>query len=223
VRQVTGADAAATEAAAAEFIAAQLSRCARERGEATLAVSGGRTPWGLFARLAAADVAWDRVRLFQVDERIAPAGSDERNWTHWLASPLAARIPRDRQHPMPVEHEDAATRYEEALRDHCGNPPVLDVVHLGLGDDGHTASLFTGDPLLAERARDVGRSAPHLGLPRLTLTLPALARARSIAWLVLGAARRGAVRRLVAGDHSIAAAHVERTRSTLFTDPAAAP
>jgi 6-phosphogluconolactonase len=223
MRRVTGADAAATEAAAAEFIAAQLSRCARERGEATLAVSGGRTPWGLFARLAAADVSWDRVRLFQVDERIAAAGSDERNWTRWLASPLAARIPRDRQHPMPVEEPDAAARYEAILREHCGAPPAIDLVHLGLGDDGHTASLFIGDPLLAEVERDVGRSAPHLGLPRLTLTLPALARARSIAWLVLGAARRDAVRRLVAGELSIAASHVERARATLFTDPAAAP
>lgn len=220
---MTGADAAATEAAAAEFIAARLSGCVRERGEATLAVSGGRTPWGMFARLAAFDIAWGRVHLFQVDERIAADGSDERNWTHWLASPLAARIPRDRQHPMPVGHADAAARYEAALRQQCGDPPVIDVVHLGLGDDGHTASLFAGDPLLAEPARDIGRSLPHLGLQRLTLTLPALARARSIAWLVLGAARRDAVRRLVAGDLSIAASHVERARATLFTDPAAAP
>lgn len=220
---MTGKDAAAAEAAAAQFIVAQLSGSVRERGEASLALSGGRTPWGMFARLAEIDFAWDHVRLFQVDERIAGPGSDERNWTHWLTSPLAMRIPRDRQYPMAVERADAAARYEATLRAHCGDPPVIDVVHLGLGDDGHTASLFAGDPLLAELERDVGRSAPHLGLPRLTLTLPALARAGSIAWLVLGATRREAVRRLVAGDRSIAASHVGRARATLFTDPAAAP
>lgn len=223
VRWVTGEDVATTELAAAEFIAARLAEAVSERGEASLAVSGGRTPWNMFARLAALDVAWQRVWLFQVDERVAAIDSDARNWRHFLATPLAQRIPAARQLPMPVEHDDAGARYEAALRERCGDPPALDVVHLGLGDDGHTASLFVGDPLLAERVREVGMSGPRAGFRRLSLTLPALSRARSIVWLILGAARQGAAHRLFAGDRTIAASCVARERATVFTDPAAAP
>lgn len=220
---MTGEDVATTELAAAEFIAMRLSEAIRTRGRASLAVSGGHTPWNMFARLAQQDVAWARVQLFQVDERIVAADSDERNWKHWLATPLAQRIPGAAQHPMPVELDDPAQRYEETLREFCGDPPVLDVVHLGIGDDGHTASLFVGDRLISDTSRDVGISAPRLGLRRLTLTLPMLARARCIVWFVLGAARRKAVQQLYAGDRSIAAGRVARDQATVFTDPAAAP
>ncbi|MBV6417800.1 MAG: 6-phosphogluconolactonase [Steroidobacteraceae bacterium] len=223
MKWVTGEDVATTELAAAEFIAARLSEAIRTRGRASLAVSGGRTPWSMFARLAQQDVAWARVHLFQVDERIVAADSDERNWKQWLATPLAQRIPAAAQHPMPVEQGDPARRYEETLREFCGDPPALDVVHLGIGDDGHTASLFVGDRLIAETTHDVGISAPRFGLRRLTLTLPMLARARCIVWLVLGAARRGAVRQLHAEDRGIAASLVARDQATVFTDPAAAP
>lgn len=223
MRWVTGEDVATTEMAAAEFIAARLGDAIAARGVASFAMSGGRTPWNMFGRLATLGVAWPQVRVFQVDERIVAAGSDERNWKQWCATPLAQRIPASMQHPMPVELDDPARRYEETLRAHCGDPPVLDVVHLGIGDDGHTASLFVGDRLIAEVARDVGVSAPRFGLRRLTLTLPALARARSIVWLALGAARREAIRRLYAGDRSIAASRVARDQATVFTDPAAAP
>jgi 6-phosphogluconolactonase len=180
----------------------------------------------MFGRLAALDVEWARVHLFQVDERIVPIDDEARNWKHLLATPLAARIPATQHHPMPVEVEDAglaADRYTATLHDVCGEPPVLDVVHLGLGDDGHTASLFSGDALLDEQARDVGVSGPRSGARRLTLTLPALDRARCIVWFVLGAGRKEAVERLFAADRAIAASHVARDRANAFTDPAAAP
>lgn len=223
---VTGEDVATTEQAAAEFIAVQLGHAVRQRGRATLAVSGGRTPWAMFGRLAALDVAWASVHLFQVDERIVPLDDEARNWKHLLATPLAARIPAVQRHPMPVEVGDAglaATRYAATLREVCGNPAVLDIVHLGLGDDGHTASLFSGDALLGGETRDVGVSGPKSGTRRLTLTLSALDRARCIVWLVLGAGRKEAVAQLFAADRAIAASHVARERATAFTDPAAAP
>lgn len=223
---VTSEDVATTERAAAEFIAARLHEAIEGRGRATLAVSGGTTPWRMFGRLADSVLDWRAVHLFQVDERIVPADDDARNWMHLLATPLAARVSAAHRHPMPVEMADpelAAIRYAATLAATCGDPPVLDVVHLGLGDDGHTASLFAGDPLLEETRRDVGVSLPREGLARITLTRPALDRARHLVWLVLGAARQPAVARLFAADQSIPAGRVARERATCFTDPAAAP
>lgn len=223
---VTGEDVATTERAAAEFIATRLREAIVARGRAMLAVSGGRTPWNMFGRLADCALEWNAVHLFQVDERIVPADDDARNWKHLLATPLAARIPPAQRHPMPVEVDDpelAAARYATTLAAACGDPPVLDIVHLGIGDDGHTASLFAGDPLLDEAARDVGVSLPREGIRRITLTRPALDRARHVVWFALGAARQRAVARLFAADRSIPAGRVARERATCFTDPAAAP
>jgi 6-phosphogluconolactonase len=219
-------DAAGAEEAAAEFIAARLGRAARRRGTATLAVSGGRSPWGMFARLAALDIDWSAVHLFQVDERIVPAGHEARNWRSLLANPLVHRIPPDHRHPMPVEMEDpelAAGRYAKTLAAWAGTPPQLDVVHLGLGEDGHTASLFAGDPLLQEQQRRAGVSGLHAGYRRLSLTLPVLNGARCVVWFVVGAARREALARLRAGDVSIPAARVQQERAVCFADREAAP
>lgn len=223
---ITGEDVATTEQAAAEFIGARLREAIRARGRATLAVSGGTTPWRMFGLLADSALDWSAVHLFQVDERIVPAAADARNWKHLLATALAARVPSAQRHPMPVEMEDpelAAKHYAATLAGICGNPPVLDVVHLGIGDDGHTASLFAGDPLLDETGRDVGVSLPQGGVARITLTRPVLDRARHVVWLALGAARRPAVARLFAADQSIPASRIARERATCFTDPAAAP
>ncbi|MCW5569837.1 MAG: 6-phosphogluconolactonase, partial [Steroidobacteraceae bacterium] len=123
MRWVTGEDVATTERAAAQFIAAELSQAIRERGRAMLAVSGGRTPWSMFDRLAALGPGWQQVHLFQVDERIAPEGDAARNWTQLLATALAARIPAAQRHPMPVESgdpADAAMHYAATLREFCG-------------------------------------------------------------------------------------------------------
>lgn len=223
---ITSKNVATAEHAAAEFIATRLTQAAHERGRATLAISGGRTPWGMFERLAAQEVPWNDVRIFQVDERIVPLDHEARNWKRFLANPLARRILEANCHAMPVEIEDperAAGQYANTLIERAGEPPALDVVHLGIGADGHTASLFADDPLLEEKQRWVGVSRPYENYRRLSLTLPVLNRARCVVWFAVGAARRGAITRLFVRDAAIPASHVERDRAICFTDADAAP
>lgn len=211
----------AAEAAAASFIAERLVRATGARGRATLALSGGRSPWPMFERLARLDVPWDVVHVFQVDERIVPLDDPARNWGQFLKSPLAARIAAGNAHPMPVDIADtelAIGRYSAQLIEWASVPPQLDVVHLGIGEDGHTASLFADDALLADRRHWVGVSRIHQGHRRLTLTLPVLNGARSIVWFAVGAERRHILERLRRGDPAIAASHVQRDRSVVFTD-----
>src|SRR5262249_52307157 len=158
-------------------------------------------------RLAALELPWPRLTMFQVDERVAPLGDVDRNRTRASAA-LAVPL---RRYPsimrwMPVEDPDleaAAIGYARALRAGAGAPPVLDAVHLGLGADGHTASLFPGSPLLTDTARDVAVSEPQLGRRRMTLTLAALNRARRILWIVTGDDKRAALAGLVAGDAAV--------------------
>jgi 6-phosphogluconolactonase len=223
---ITSENLATAERAAAQFIAARLTLAIEERGRATLALSGGSTPWAMIGQLAAQPVTWSAVHVFQVDERIAPAGDAGRNWLRFAASALAARVPRNQQHPMPVELDDgelAADRYSETLVRWAGDPPALDVVHLGIGPDGHTASLFAGDPLLEERQRLVGVAGEHAGYRRLSLTLTAIDGARDIVWYIVGRDRREVASRLLERDPSIAASRVQREHATCFTDPEAAP
>jgi len=223
---ITGEDAATAERAAAEFIARKLTQAATERGRATLALSGGRTPWTMFARLAEQELDWSQVHVFQVDERIVPLAHEARNWRRFLANPLAGRIPAGHRHAMPVEIEDperAAVEYAQTLADWAGEPPVLDVVHLGLGEDGHTASLFAGDPLLQEKKRATGVSQARAEHRRLSLTLPTINRARCILWYVTGSSRRAAMTQLFANEPSIPASRIERQHATCISDPEAAP
>jgi len=185
----------------------------QDEARASLALSGGSTPWPVLERLAAADLDWDRVDLYQVDERVAPAGHSDRNLTG-LASALLPLVPAI-FHPMPVEDADldaAAQRYAADL------PGRLDIIHLGLGSDGHTASLVPGDPVLDVDDRDVALTAPYLGRRRMTLTYPAIDRARSIVWLVAGESKRDALSRLLAGDPDIPAGMVSAENSIIITD-----
>ena len=213
-------DSAGAEQAAAAFIAECLRQAVKERGLATFAVSGGRSPWGMFERLADESVEWDRVHILQVDERVVPLDDDARNWSHFLEGSLAERIPKQNRHPMPVEEdaELAVGRYSATLIQWAGVPPQLDVVHLGIGEDGHTASLFADDVLLQDRRHWVGVSRVYEGHRRLTLTLPVLNSARVIAWFVIGAGRREVLERLRRGDESIAASHVQRGKAVVFTN-----
>jgi 6-phosphogluconolactonase len=171
-------------------------------------------------------VSWSAVHLLQVDERIVPANHEARNWKQFLASALARRVPQDNQHAMPVEIEnpDVASReYARILTECSGEPPTLDVVHLGIGADGHTASLFADDSLLQETEHTVAVSRSYKRHRRLTLTLPVLNRARRVVWFAVGIARRAALARLYEGDIAIPASHVQRDRATCFTDREAAP
>ena len=209
--------------------AERIARVARDavavRGRCALALSGGTTPWRAFIALAGEDLPWDRVHLFQVDERVAPHGDPERNDSH-LKEALIDRIaiPSANVHPMPVEAEDldeGARRYEAILRRTAGTPPVLDLVQLGLGEDGHTASLFPGDVALGVIDRNVAVTGLHKGRRRMTLTFPAIDRARCTLWLVTGSAKATALERLLAGDRSIPAGRVRSDRAVLLADAAA--
>ncbi len=211
---------------AAERIAQVARDAVTQRGHCALAVSGGTTPWRALRTLSGEDLPWDRVHLFQVDERVAPFGDTERNYFH-LREALIDRIaiPPANVHPMPVEDEDldeGARRYESILRRVAGTPPVLDLVQLGLGEDGHTASLFPGDLALQAVDSEIAVTGPCKGRRRMTLTFPAIDRARRILWLVTGAGKAGALERLLAGDRSIPAGRVRSDRAVLLADTAAA-
>jgi len=219
-------DAAAVATRAAQFIAAQARDAVAVRGRFAFAVSGGHTPWLMLKALAAEQVPWASVHLFQVDERIAPPGHADRNLTH-IQESLGARAPLDPDHlhAMPVEDADlaaAAARYSAQLRTVTGSPPALDLVHLGLGPDGHTASLVPGDPALQVVDTDVALTGVYQGRRRMTLTYPVLDRARQVLWVVTGAEKAAIVPRLRAGDTSIPSGHVRPDRALLLLDAAAA-
>ena len=217
------ADAAARKAAA--IIAGDV-RAAVSRGRFVMAVSGGHTPWQMLRALAAEDLPWDLVQVLQVDERVAPAGDPDRNLVHLRESLLAgAKLRPEQIHGMPVEQSDlqrAAQNYAAMLEQLAGSPPVLDLVHLGLGPDGHTASLVPADPVLRVTDKDVALAGPYQGHRRMTLTYPVINRARSVLWLVTGAEKAPVLPRLLAGDQSIPGGRIAQERAVVIADRAAA-
>jgi 6-phosphogluconolactonase len=218
------ADSVAGKAAAA--IASDARSAIAARGRYAFAVSGGHTPWIMLRALANEDLPWTGVHIFQVDERIAPEGDADRNLTHLQESFLQhVRVRPEQVHAMPVESldlESAAAQYALALQEIVGSPPVLDLVHLGLGPDGHTASLVPGDPVLSLTEADVGVTGVYQGRRRMTLTYPTLNRARRVLWVVTGSEKAEMLRRLFAGDESIPAGRVRREQALLIADRAAA-
>jgi 6-phosphogluconolactonase len=211
---------------AAVLIAAEARSAVAARGRFLLAVSGGHTPWQMLRDLARETVPWEGVHVVQVDERVAPAGDPDRNLTHLRESLLAHAPLRPEQiHAMPVEDPDleaAARHYARTLEEIAGQPPVLDLVHLGLGPDGHTASLVPGDPALDVADADVAPTGVYQGRRRMTLTYPVLNRARHILWLVTGDAKAGMLLRLRDGDRGIPAGRVRQDQATVLADRAAA-
>ncbi len=201
----------------AQIVASAAALAVADRGRFTLAVSGGRTPWAMFAALHGR-MPWDKVTIFQVDERIAPEDDPDRNFTQ-LHRALPAGGAADVR-PMPVwadDLEEAAAIYADAL------PAELDLVHLGLGPDGHTASLVPGDAVLAVHDRDVALTgSEYQGRRRMTLTYPALNRARQILWLVTGSDKVDALRRLRAGDQTIPSGWISTENAYVLADLAAA-
>ena len=210
----------------AAVVAADMRAAVAARGRFIVAVSGGHTPWQMLRALADEGLPWERVHVFQVDERVAPAGDPDRNLTHLRASLLNhAPLPADHIHAMPVEAADlgrAAEQYAETLRDVAGAPAVLDLVHLGLGPDGHTASLVPGDPALDVADADVTVSGPYQGHLRMTLTFPIINRSRRILWLVTGREKAETLVRLRDGDRSIPPSRVARDHALIIADRAAA-
>jgi 6-phosphogluconolactonase len=219
-------DADSVARAAAAAIAADARAAIASRGRFSFAVSGGHTPWIMLRALAGEDVLWAGVHLFQVDERVAPAGDPDRNLTHLRESFLQyVSLRPDQIHAMPVEADDlqaAAKAYASELETITGSPAVLDLVHLGLGPDGHTASLVPGDAVLNDTAEDVALTGIYQGRRRMTLTYPTLNRARRVLWVVTGGEKVEMLGRLRDGDATIPAGRVRRDQALLLADRAAA-
>lgn len=212
------ADPAEAALRAADYVSDLASEAVADHGAFTLAVSGGGTPRGMFVALSRMDIPWSHTQIFQVDERVAPPDDADRN-LHQLQQALGD-APASLE-TMPVELPDleaAADAYAARL------PAHFDLVHLGLGPDGHTASLVPGDAVLAEQHRDVAVTVePYQGRRRMTLTYPGLARAHQLLWLVTGADKRDALALLLEGDTEIPAGRVTAEASLVIADRGAAP
>jgi 6-phosphogluconolactonase len=219
-------DAEAVARAAAAMIATDARAAVAARGRFIMAVSGGKTPWIMLRALAGEEVPWRDVHVFQVDERIAPAGDPDRNLTHLRASLLEhAPLPPQQIYAMPVDSPDleaAAKQYARTLEQVAGSPPVLDLAHLGMGPDGHTASLVPGDPVLKVTDADVGLTGVYMGRRRMTLTYPVLNRSRRILWLMTGSDKVAMLPRLLEGDTTIPSGRISRDQAVVLADRAAA-
>jgi len=218
-------DARTVARAAAKVIAAEARLAVAARGQFVLAVSGGRTPWQMLRDLADESVPWAQVQMLQVDERIAPAGHADRNLTHLRESLAHAPWRAEQILAMPVEESDlaaAAADYARMLAQLAGTPPVLDLVHLGLGADGHTASLVPDDPVLDVSDRDVALTGIYQQRRRMTLTYPLINRARKIMWVVTGLEKAAMLARLRAGDVSIPAGRIISEKALVLADYEAA-
>ena len=219
-------DAIVASRRAAAWIAEVARLAIEERGRFVMALSGGNTPLQMLLRLATETIDWSNVHLLQVDERVAPLGSPARNLSQLRVALLArVPIPVGQVYPMPVEELDliaAADGYGRLLNEVAGSPPHLDLVQLGLGADGHTASLLPGDAAAEMASADVAVTAHYNGWRRMTLTFPVINRARRILWLVTGAQKAAAVARLASSDDSLLASRVRRESALLLVDQAAA-
>jgi 6-phosphogluconolactonase len=224
IKVLPDADSVARQAAS--IIAERARAAATERGRFTIAVSGGHTPWVMLRALAGEDVPWPAVHVLQVDERIAPSGDQDRNLTHLRESLIErAPLPAGNVHPMPVEDTDleaAARQYARLLEQLAGSPATLDLVHLGLGPDGHTASLVPSDPVLDVVDSDVAVTGVYQGRRRMTLTFPIINRARGILWVVTGGEKVEMLRRLREGDRSIPAGRINAGHALVLADREAA-
>lgn len=214
---------------AAEVIAEAAVRAIAERGQFVFAVSGGSTPRRLLEILRERDdIEWNRTHLFQVDERVAPEGDADRNATMLTEALLTPEFAAEHQLAgvwlMPVhtnDLEEAAAEYAATMDHVTGSPVVFDLIQLGLGDDGHTASLIPGDPILEVDDRDVAITQNYKGRVRMSFTWPVLDRAKEQLWVVAGEGKREALVRYLANDSTIPATLPTQARATVLVDAAA--
>jgi 6-phosphogluconolactonase len=215
-------DASGVALRAAAVLAAACRASVDARGTCAIAVSGGTTPRAMFAALADEDVPWEAVGIWQVDERVAPTGHDDRGLTHLLGSLPPRGLPRVRAMPVDDIDPDDETALAAAAEAYAAElPEGFDLIHLGLGPDGHTASLVPGDAALDVRDRRVAITGPYQGRRRMTLTFPVLDRARHILWVVAGGSKADALRMLRSRDPSIPASHVAAPDQRAVVDRAA--
>lgn len=218
------ADPQAVAKRAAAIVAAEARASVAARGSFNVAFSGGHAPWIMLRQLASEDVPWDKVQIFQIDERVAPVGDPDRNLTH-IREALVNHAPLEPEqvHAMPVELPDldaAAQQYAHTLGQYCGAKPVLDLAHLGLGPDGHTASLVPNDPVLKVTDRDVSPTGVYQQRRRMTLTYPMINRSRKILWLVTGVDKVDALKKLRAADPSIPGGRIAQGNALLLAEQA---
>ena len=211
---------------AAQYIAGEARAAVTARDRFVMAVSGGHTPWVMLRALATEAVPWKKLHVVQVDERVAPAGDPDRNLTHLRESLLEhAPLPPENIHPMPVEASDleaAAKQYAATLTQLAGSPPILDLAHLGMGPDGHTASLVPDDPVLNVTNADVAITGVYMGRRRMTLTYPILNRSRRILFLVTGKEKVDMLPKLLAADTSIPSGRIRQDNVLILADRDAA-
>ena len=211
---------------AASIIAEEGRQAVALRGRFIIAVSGGKTPWKMLRALAYEDVPWKGMHILQVDERLAPGGHPERNMTHLRESLLGyAPLLPELIYAMPVEEKNTeaiAAGYAHTISEIAGSPAIIDLVHLGLGPDGHTASLIPGDPVLDVTDKDVALTGIYQGRHRLTLTYPIINRARKILWLITGSEKSDMLQRLIDSDLSIPAGRISQEHAMVLADKEAA-
>ena len=212
-------------ARAAAYLEQEIRDALTHQKSFSLAISGGRTPWEMLKILSKADLPWQRINLFQVDERVAPDGHPDRNLTQlFQAIAGTAMVTQLRIFPMPVTAEDldaSAKEYAEVL-DEIKEGKGLDIIHLGLGSDGHTASLVPGDGVLEIQNRLVACTQnPYQGRIRMTLTYPLLNAAKQILWIVTGSEKKEMVQRMLQQDPSIPAGRIQQENALLLVDQAA--
>jgi 6-phosphogluconolactonase len=211
---------------AASIIAGEARQAVALRGRFIFAVSGGKTPWQMLRTLADEDVPWGKMHILQVDERLAPEGDPDRNMTHMRESLLGhSNVVPDQIYSMQVEETDpeaAAAGYARIIRDITGSGAIIDLIHLGLGPDGHTASLIPGDRVLDITDRDVATTGIYQGRHRLTLTYPLINRSRKILWLITGSEKSEMLQRLIDNDQSIPAGRISQEHAMVLADKDAA-
>jgi 6-phosphogluconolactonase len=211
---------------AASIIAGEARKAVALRGCFIIAVSGGKTPWKMLRALADEDVPWEGMHIVQVDERLAPEGDPDRNLTNLQESLIGhAPILPERIYAIRVEEDDpetAAAGYARTIREIAGSPAIIDLIHLGLGTDGHTASLIPGDRVLDVTDRDVATTGIYQGRHRFTLTYPVINRSRKILWLITGSEKSEMLQRLIDNDLSIPAGRISQEHAMVLADKDAA-
>lgn len=229
-------DPGAVAVAAADRVVAAAAAAIEERGAFRVALSGGRTPREVYPLLLEPGrrdaVDWSRVEFFWGDERSVPPDHPESNFgvAYGMLISQLPGVRADQVHRMPAEAEDidaAAMGYEGELRLSFGargsEPPSFDLIWLGMGPDGHCASLFPGTAALEEEARwAVGNWVPQQDTWRMTLTFPVLVAGRDVIFVVTGADKADPIRRIRAGDSGLPAERVSGENVEWIVDRAAA-
>ena len=226
IHPIVVADAAELATRAAEWTAERIRRAVEERGSCFIALAGGETPRGCYKRLAQSPdrerIPWSRLFVYWSDERQVPLDDPASNYA-MAKSALLDHVPIPAEQVFPLVGDPAAA-IEKVPRDPAGHPR-FDIIHLGMGEDGHTASLFPGHSALQYQSAVVAvLNAPKPPPERLTLSLPVLNTARAVLFMVQGAGKQQALERVLRRDPALPASLVQPIDGelTFIVDRAAA-